>query len=272
MNFYLLGYPVEHSVSPVMHNAAFKAHGLPHRYMLLETPPDQLAEKVQSLRGINFGGANVTIPHKIEIIKYLDGLAESALKAGAVNTIENRDGALIGHNTDALGGYRALREAYGDTVDARVVLLGAGGAARALAQELAPQVADLIIMNRTVEKAEEIARSLPGNTVAASISMQKIIKSADIIINATPVGMTPDTEKSPIDPEYLHKGQLVFDIVYNPLQTKLQRDAEQAGAATLGGLWMLVYQGVEAYRIWTGLEPDADTMYASAHQVLEATR
>ena len=270
MNYYLLGYPVGHSVSPVMHNTAFKAHGLPHRYTLLETPPENLAETVQFLRNEDFGGANVTIPHKINIIKYLDGLAESAEKIGAVNTIENRNGELIGHNTDALGGYRALREAYGETIDARVILIGAGGAARALAQVLAPNVADLIIMNRTVENAEKLARKLPGNTVATSLSQQEIIKSADIIINATPAGMTPNTEETPIDPQYINPGQLVYDIVYNPTNTKLLRDADKVGARTLGGLWMLVYQGVEAYRIWTGIEPDANTMYEAALRVLEA--
>jgi shikimate dehydrogenase len=151
-----------------------------------------------------------------------------------------------------------------------VVLIGAGGAAQALAKELAPVVADLIILNRTQEKAIELANNLSGNTVGASLKEQKTIKSADIVINATKVGMTPNTGESPVDPRYLHPRQLVYDIVYNPLKTKLIRDAEMAGAETLEGLWMLVYQGVEAFKIWTGVEPNADTMYRSAVRVLEA--
>lgn len=269
MNYYLLGYPVGHSVSPPMHNAAFKELGLPHKYSLLETPPEKLGETVQSLRDNVFGGASVTIPHKIEIIKHMDMLAESAKHIGAVNTIENRSGRLIGHNTDALGGVKALTEKYGELNESRVVLLGAGGAARALAQELAPKVSELVILNRSAEKAESLARELRGNTVGASLSEQRVVRTADIVINATSVGMAPSVSESPIDADNLRKGQLVYDIIYNPIKTKFLRDAEKAGAETLGGLWMLVYQGVEAFKIWTDIEPDAETMYRAALRVLE---
>ncbi|MCW4013869.1 MAG: shikimate dehydrogenase [Candidatus Bathyarchaeota archaeon] len=270
MNYYLLGYPVGHSVSPAMHNAAFKELDLPHRYNLLETRPENLGETVQGLRENIMGGANVTIPHKIEIIKHMDTLAASAKQIGAVNTIENRGGQLIGHNTDASGGIKALTEKYGELNENRVVLLGAGGAARALAQELAPKVSELVILNRSPEKAEKLAHTLPGNTVGAGLCEQRVINTADIVINATSVGMAPNTSESPIEAQYLRKGQLVYDIVYNPIKTRLMRDAEKAGAETLGGLWMLVYQGVEAFKIWTDLEPNPETMYRAALRVLEA--
>ena len=270
MNYYLLGYPVGHSVSPAMHNAAFKELGLPHRYSLLETEPEKLGETVQSLRDNIFGGANVTTPHKIEIIKHIDTLAPSAKQIGAVNTIKNHGGQLIGHNTDAIGGIKALTLKYGELTESRVVMLGAGGAARALAQELAPKVSELVILNRTPEKAENLAHTLPGNTVGASLEEQRVVKTADIVINATSVGMAPNTSVSPIDAQHLRKGQLVYDIVYNPIKTKLMSDAEKAGAETLGGLWMLVYQGVEAFKIWTDREPSAETMYRAALRVLEA--
>ena len=270
MNFYLLGYPVGHSVSPHMHNAAFKELGLDHRYSALGVPREQLGEVVESrIRVDSFGGANVTIPHKIEIIKYVDELAESARKAGAINTIEQKDGVLRGHNTDALGGIRALRESYGSLSGAKVVLLGAGGAARALSAELAPMVDELVILNRSVEKAKRLSESLGKNISYGSLDEQQVIESADILVNATPVGMSPNTGESPVKTKHLHSGLFVFDIIYNPLKTKLMRDAEEAGARTLCGLWMLVYQGVESFRIWTGIEPSADTMYVAASRALE---
>jgi len=272
VKFYLLGYPVGHSVSPPMHNAAFKELGLSHDYSTLGVHPDQLAATVEKkIRNDSFGGASVTIPHKIEIIKYMDELAESAIRAGAVNTIEKTRDILRGHNTDAVGGIRALTEVYGSITKARVVLLGAGGAANALAAELAPKVSELMILNRSVEKAKALSERLE-NTGYGSIQDQSVIESADILVNATPVGMSPNIGKSPVEAKHLHSGLLVYDIVYNPLKTQLQIDAEAAGARILGGLWMLVYQGVEAFKIWTGIEPSAQTMYDAALAALEANR
>ena len=273
MNYYLLGYPVGHSVSPAMHNAAFKELGMPNNYSLLEAPREQLPDIVKKrVKVDSFGGANVTIPHKMEIIQYLDELADSAEKAGAVNTIQYRDGILIGHNTDALGGVRALTEVYGSLSDAKVVLLGAGGAAKALAAELAPKVDKLTILNRSVEKAKELAERLGESVNYDSITNHSVIQSADILINATPVGMHPNINESPVNPSALHSDLLVFDIVYNPQKTRLLSDAERTGARTLGGLWMLVYQGIEAFKIWTGVEPSADTMYNAAQDALEAMK
>ena len=272
MKFYLLGYPVGHSMSPPMHNAAFKELGLNHEYCTLGVHPDQLAETIGTkIRVDSFGGASVTIPHKIEIMKYMDELADSAIKAGAVNTIEKNGKILRGHNTDSVGGIRALTEVYGSIAEAKVVLLGAGGAANALAAELDPKVDELIILNRSIEKARKLSERLE-NAGYGSIKDQSSIESADILINTTPVGMSPNIGESPVKPEYLHSGLLVYDIVYNPLKTQLLLDAEAAGARTLGGLWMLVYQGVEAYKIWTGIEPSAQTMYDAALTAMGANR
>lgn len=273
MKFYLLGYPVGHSVSPAMHNAAFKEEGLSHNYSTLGVPPDQLGDIIETrIRVDDFGGASVTIPHKIEIMKHLDRLSETAEMAGAVNTLEYRDDILVGHNTDAVGGVRALTEAYGEISRAKVVLMGAGGAASALAAELAPSVNELRILNRSIDRAQRLAERLGSNTSYDSIKNQDCIESADILINATPVGMSPKTGISPVEPKRLHSGLLVYDIVYNPLKTQLMLDAERAGARTLGGLWMLVYQGVIAFKIWTGIEPSAETMYNAALEALEAMR
>jgi shikimate dehydrogenase len=271
MNFYLIGYPVEHSISPAMHNASFKKEKLPHKYNKLNVPPKKIPEVIRTkIRVKEFGGANVTIPHKIEIIKHLDCLSETARTAGAVNTIEYRDNTLIGHNTDAVGGIKVLREKYGELTNTKVVLLGAGGAARALAAELLPQIKELIILNRTLDKARTLANKLGENISYDSLKNQRYIESANILINATPVGMYPKIGDSPVEAKYLHPNLFVYDIVYNPFKTRLLKEAERLGARTLGGLWMLVYQGAEAFNIWTGLKPNIDTMYNAAFKALEA--
>jgi shikimate dehydrogenase len=270
MKFYLLGYPVEHSVSPIMHNAAFEELGLPHNYKALPVKKETLAKTIdEKIRADSFGGANVTIPYKVEIIKHLDILTESARKIGAINTIKKKNDKLCGYNTDAIGGVRALTENYGELSDSKIVLLGAGGAARALATELAPRVKELTILNRSEDEAEKLVNSLSGNVNYGSLAEKSVIKSADILINTTPVGMYPNINESPVETEYLNKNLLVYDIVYNPVKTKLLKQAEKAGARTLGGLWMLVYQGFESFKIWTGIEPNAETMYKAAKNALQ---
>jgi shikimate dehydrogenase len=254
-----------------MHNAAFNELHLPHSYSLLDTPSDNLASIIETkIRDNSFGGANVTIPHKISVIKHVDELAKSAKKAGAVNTIECKQGFLIGHNTDAIGGLRALEETHINLSNAKVVILGAGGAASALAAELVSKVNEIIILNRTVEKARILSERL-GIGYGSLSNDLKEIKSADILLNTTPIGMAPKKNISPVDTHYLHSGLLVYDIIYNPLKTRLMLNAEKIGAKTLGGLWMLVYQGAEAFKIWTGVEPNVQTMYKAALRHLEVT-
>ena len=273
MKYYIIGYPLGHTVSPNMHNAAFNELGLPHSYEVMEVSPGLLSDVLKNRIGKkNFGGASVTIPYKIEIIKYLDKISESAKYIGAVNTIDYRNGVLYGYNTDASGGVRALSESYGDLSRAKVVLLGAGGAARAMAYELAPIVDELLILNRTIDKAKSLSRQIGKNTSYNSIERQNLIESANILINATPVGMSPKTSSSPVNPVHLHPDLFVYDIIYNPIKTRLIIDAEKAGCRTLSGLWMLVYQGVEAFKIWTGIEPDAGIMYNAALSALEGKK
>lgn len=268
MKFYLLGYPIGHSVSPPMQNAAFKELEMPHNYSSLGVEPAKLAEALEStVRTADFGGANVTIPHKIEMLELVDKLDESAKRAGAVNTLEWKDGKLTGYNTDATGGTKALIDAYGTIREANVVMLGSGGAASALAAILQPRVKEITILNRTLEKAKGLAEKVRAGYGSISED-QKLVESADIIINTTPVGMHPNLDASPIDKKHLHGDQMVFDIVYNPLKTKLMLDAEEVGAKTLGGLWMLVYQGAEAFEIWTGVKPNIQTMYDAAKKAL----
>jgi shikimate dehydrogenase len=266
---YLLGHPVAHSLSPAMQNAVLRALGLGYEYRLMPVPPEGLVEKVAELRDGDVAGFNVTIPHKVVIIPLLDELDETASTVGAVNTVVNRDGRLKGYNTDCLASTRALRGAYGDLAGCRVVVLGAGGAARAVASGLASHAEWIKIIARDEEKAKALAKQVRGQADAEVRGgglgeAAETIRSADILVNATPVGMSPDRDRSPVEAGALHPGLLVFDLVYNPERTSLLADAEAAGARTLGGLTMLVYQGAEAFRLWTGrVAPEALMMRAA---------
>lgn len=271
---YLIGYPVGHSLSPVMHNAAFQRLGLGYEYQPMAVEPGRLKEFIEgSLRSPSVRGANVTIPHKVEAVRLMDRLDETAEAIGAVNTVVNDHGTLTGYNTDGQGAVRALEEAYGDLRWRKVVLLGAGGAARAVSHSLVGLVGDLTILNRDEGRAAELKESLrrPGGASVKSGGLGELastIGSADILINATSVGMKPGTEATPVDPKLLHPGLLVFDLVYNPPQTRLLADAKVAGAKTLSGVEMLVYQGAEAFRLWTGVEPPEALMLSVVKQRL----
>jgi len=275
---YLLGYPLGHSMSGAMHNAAFRELGLDYRYELKSVPPDELGALVASeLRRADIAGGNITRPHKISIIEHLDGVDPSALRIGAVNTIVNEDGRLKGYNTDGTGALRGLTETYGKVQEARVVMVGAGGAARAVGYHLSTAVRELTIANRTTERAEELATSLSANpecrATVRSIPLEReilraAIMEADILVNGTPLGTHPRTEDTPVQKEMLHPGLLVFDMVYNPVKTRLLREAEEAGAAILPGVNMLVYQGATAFKMWTGVDPPVETMKAAVVEAL----
>ena len=267
---FLLGYPVSHSMSAVMHNAAFQELELDYRYELKSVPPDELGALVASeLRRNEYAGGSITIPHKLAIMEHLNGIDSSALRIGAVNTIVNEDGWLKGYNTDGIGALRGITEVYGNVKDARVVIAGAGGAARAVGYQLSTVVQELTITNRTMDRAEELAVSLSANPecrgTVRSIpferdSLRVAIEDADILVNGTPLGMHPKTDETPIPIEVLHPDLLVFDLVYNPIRTRLLREAERVGAAILSGVNMLVYQGVVAFKMWTGIDPPVETM------------
>lgn len=275
---YLLGHPVGHSMSAVMHNAAFQELGLDYRYELKSVPPGELGSFVSSeLRRPGFAGASVTIPHKVSVMEHLDGVDPAALRIGAVNTIVVEDGQLNGYNTDGTGALRGIIDAYREVQDARVVMMGAGGAARAVCYHLSTNVRELTIANRTVERAEALARDLTGNpkcrATVRSIPFERdalgeAIAGADILVNGTPLGMHPETQGTPVERSLLHPGLLVFDMVYNPIKTRLLREAGEAGAVILPGVNMLVYQGATAFKMWTGEEPPVGTMRAAVVEAL----
>ena len=260
----LLGYPIEHSVSPAMHNAAFAHLGLDWAYLPLPLLPDRLGEALRGLLALGFRGANLTIPHKEQALAYLDDITSEARALGAVNTITIEDYKLVGHNTDADGFLAALTEAGGQ--HQRAVVLGAGGAARAVVQALRKIGVSVTVANRTLERALR----LPVDVCALDApSLGAVLKQADLLVNATPVGTWPAVEASPL-PEglTLSPDLTVFDLVYNPLETRLLQQARLSGAQTINGLGMLVYQGAAALRLWTGIAPPLEVMRQAAMQNL----
>jgi shikimate dehydrogenase len=249
MVYALFGNPVAQSLSPLMHNAALKEMGLPGIYVPLCVRNLPLA--VQGLRGLDIRGVSVTIPFKTEIMNYLDNVDDEALRIGAVNTIVNRDCRLTGHNTDWRGLGRSMKEQM-EIKGKTVVILGAGGTARAALYGVVKEGGHPVIVNRTRGKA----RALAQDWECPYESLKNVGKiKADILINTTPVGMFPREEESLVDGDVLKPFSWVVDVIYNPLKTKLLKDAEKAGCRVLSGLDMFVYQGAEQIRLWTGQEP-----------------
>ncbi|MGI5998929.1 MAG: shikimate dehydrogenase, partial [Lutispora sp.] len=269
----LLGYPLGHSISPVMQNAAFESKNINNLYIPVEVKKEDLADVVKAMSKMNFAGFNVTIPYKIEVMNYLDEIDDLAKSIGAVNTVVIKDGKLKGYNTDGIGFLRSLEGELSLSVTGKnIFILGSGGAARAISMTLAMNKANrLYICNRTFERAEGLVRDINSKygNVAISIpmlrqKMEEAITDAEILINATSVGTYPNIDEIPIDKELLNGNFAVCDVVYNPKKTKLLQEAEKLGCKTMSGLGMLVHQGAEAFEIWTGVEAPANTMFEAA--------
>ncbi|MGB6836162.1 MAG: shikimate dehydrogenase [Dehalococcoidia bacterium] len=278
----LIGYPLGHSISPALHQAAFAALGIEGRYETWETPPEALADRVNALRSEDVLGANVTIPHKEAVIELLDGTTDLAAKSGAVNTIVNRAGRLSGHNTDVIGFARALREDAGfDARGARAAVLGAGGAGRAVALALLEARASLTFVADIVpQRAEALVESLRplaagGSTLVwgywASPAFRQTLAGCQLLVNCTPVGTRGgDSEgQSPLSTDLIPKDVLVFDLVYNPPETPLMAAARERGCRVSSGLGMLVYQAAESFRLWTGRKPPMESMLQAGRRALE---
>jgi shikimate dehydrogenase len=274
----LIGDPIEHTTSPVIHNVAFKKLGLDYFYLPFRVRAEELSQAVDGLRALNIQGFNVTIPHKVTIIPMLDGLDPLAEKIGAVNTVVNTDGNLRGYNTDAAGFLQPLLERGIEPSGKDVVVLGAGGASRAISYILAERDAHLTILNRQLELdwAEELAHRIyhdfEKEVRVLELSFEHlatVLEGADILINATSVGMSPHSQESPVPAELLKSDLVVFDIVYNPVRTKLLKEAQAAGARTIEGIDMLVWQGALAFEKWTGQTAPFDVMRKEAIKALE---
>ena len=276
----LIGDPVGHSLSPLMQNLAFQDLDLNSTYIAFQVRYDQLDQCVKCLKTLNIAGFNVTIPHKVSILSLLDKISPSASAVGAVNTVVNDDGRLIGYNTDGDGALKALSDESAELNGKNIVLAGAGGAARAIAFSLASTANNIVIVNRTKTKALELAQLLNeqfnkqfrGEELSKK-TLQKELKCTDILINATSVGMSPNVEASIVKREMLQDNMTVFDIVYNPLETKLLKEARAAGAKTISGVKMLVYQGALSFELWTGKKaPIEKMMKAVVSRLKEAER
>lgn len=250
----VVGFPIGHSLSPAMHNAAFSERGLNAVYLAFETI--DIGGCLEGIRALGITGMSVTIPHKSTVIPLLDEVDDLAKRIGAVNTIRNDGGRLIGYNTDAVGALKSLEEKI-QLSGKSCLLIGAGGAARAIGFILKERGVRLTVANRSSQRGEDLASSL-GCPFAPLKEIQVV--EADLLIQTTPVGMYPNDAQSVISSDALQEGTVVMDIVYNPLETRLLRMARACGCLTINGLDMLIHQGAEQFRLWTGLEPPISTM------------
>ena len=274
----IIGHPIGHSISPVFQQAALDDIGFDGTYQAWDVAQEDVRIFVQGLREPGTLGINVTVPHKEAVIPFLDEVDDWASTAGAVNTIVNREGRLTGHNTDGIGFLRALRE--GADFEPRgkdVLVLGAGGSARGVVYALARAgVAQIFIANRTVERAERLASlSIDSGVAAVGLGLSDApgsTREVSLIVNCTSMGMVhgPDETGTPLTGADIPSSVLVNDLVYNPLETPLLREASRAGAATLGGIQMLVYQGAASFEMWTGQDAPVPVMLETAMAAMRA--
>ncbi|MCL5058359.1 MAG: shikimate dehydrogenase [Actinobacteria bacterium] len=275
----IFGYPVEHSFSPAMHNAAFKYLSLNRAYVPFPVRPENLAYAVEAVRTLGLAGVNVTVPHKQAVTEFLDELSPAARLSGAVNTIVNSGGVLTGHNTDGEGFIRALGESAGsEYIKGPALIIGAGGAARAVAVALALNgTGEIVIANRSAERAAELS-SLLGGSTRCSVSALKwegqpaegsrehrewaaVLGRVSLLVQTTSLGMHPAVDTVPPIPYNLvHPGQVAVDLVYNPASTGFMQNCREAGAVVFNGIGMLLHQGAIAFELWTGREAPVDIM------------
>jgi shikimate dehydrogenase len=274
----VIGDPIEHSLSPAIQNAAFRHLKLDFVFLAFRVKPADLENAVRGVRGLGIHGLNVTMPHKKAVTAFLDELDPTSKFLCAVNTILNDNGRLRGFNTDGVGASKALQENGIALSGKKVLLLGAGGAAKAIAFQLAKEVDELVLLNRTPEKATELAESLNQalgkEVMGAKLSLKTLrnnLQNSDILVNATSVGMHPNASQSPVPPEWLKPDLTVMDIVYNPVETKLARDAKAAGARVVSGVEVLIHQGAASFEIWIGCKAPVEVMRKAAlRQLIEA--
>lgn len=267
----VFGRPVRHSLSPVMHNAAFRESGIDAAYLAFE--PESIRDAVQSMKSLGIPGASVTIPFKIDILACLDDIDRHAAEIGSVNTLHNLGGSIVGYNTDGRGAVRALVESGVDIEGASCLIIGNGGSARSIGFSLVTHHASLLIAGRSTERARALASDLGGDPSAVrAIGIQEIgpavMEGIDIIINTTPVGMADDARNIPIAPDLISPRHTVFDIVYVPRTTRLLLEASRRKAHTVHGIDMLVYQGALQFELWTGQEAPVEAMFRAVNEAL----
>ena len=262
----VVGYPIGHSLSPIMHNTGFSATDLNAVYLAFETK--NIEGCIHAMRALNIRGMSVTLPHKSSVISLLDEVDDMAERIGAVNTVVNEDSHLIGYNTDAVGALRALEERV-ELAGKSCLMIGAGGAARAIGFVLSEKGVKLRVANRSIERGKALAHSLGCPFISLDALQEPI---ADVLIQTTPVGMIPRKEECPIPKQILRKGMVVMDIIYNPLETTLLSVARARGCVAINGLSMFVHQGAEQFRLWTGLDAPISAMTRAVEQALKKKR
>ncbi len=262
----VIGDPIAQSLSPQLHNGLFKETGIDALYLPIAVKSENLENLIQGFRVMNFGGFNITKPHKMEIIKYLDELDPLAQKIGAVNTVVYRDGKMKGYNTDGFGFIKSIENKIADRPKEKIniLILGCGGAVKSVAMALADWgINQVMIANRTLEKAETLAAQIndnwPGKAVAIAMETEELKKAAataTIIVNGTSLGMADTATRTPLPQALITKEQLIYDMIYSPAETQLMKEAREVGAQAENGLEMLLYQGLLAFELWTGIFPD----------------
>ena len=265
----ILGDPIEHSLSPVMHNAAFERLGMDALYLAFRVSKAELEDAIKGAKSLGILGLNVTIPLKEKALSFVD-VEEVAKKIGAINTIDFSSGTPVGYNTDGIGSMQVLKETAGEISGKNVLILGAGGAAKAIAFYLDAEGAKVMLANRTKERAAQLASKL-SNAVGVGLDagLKRHISDSDILINATSIGMHPREDATLVTADMLHPDLVVFDAVYNPLETKLLKEAKRAGVKkVVTGVKMLVYQGAASFKIWTKEEPPIAVMEKAVRDAL----
>jgi shikimate dehydrogenase len=264
--FAVIGHPIGHSLSAAMHTRVFKELNLPHTYEKIDVAPENLEQFIETT---DLDGINVTIPHKVEVMKHLDEISNEAKQIQAVNTISFNE-PKTGDNTDWIGFQNSLKEEGIELENKNVLVIGAGGASRAILVSLKNNNANITLTNRTKQKAVDLNQQL--NLNAKIIDYQELISNSqlptpnsklpevDIIVNTTSIGMHPNEDATPIPKELLKPNHIIFDVIYNPLKTKLIKEAEEIGCKTISGVNMLVHQGAQSLRIWLGIEPPIKAM------------
>lgn len=263
----VVGNPVAHSISPAIHNTSFIEKGLNSVYVPLKVL--NIGTFMKEFKKMDFQGFSVTIPFKESILPFLDDIDSTARKIGAINTVVNYNGKLIGYNTDCMGAIKALEDSMKEEKDTlknkKVAIIGAGGAARAIAFGLKEKGCDITIYNRTPERAKRLS----DDVGCKFRGFEEILGlNTDILINSTSIGMFPDVEESPVPKDVLKKGMIVFDVVYNPIETRLLREAKESGCCTVNGLTMFINQAAEQFRLWTGIDPSIELMESVAKGML----
>jgi shikimate dehydrogenase len=273
----IIGDPIEHTMSPAIHNAAFQAMGLDYVYVSFGVKGEGLRQAIEGMRALGMRGMSVTIPHKVAALPMMDKLDPLAEKIGAVNTVVNDNGILTGYNTDATGFLQAMLEKGVDPAGKNVTIVGAGGASRAVSFILADRGANPVILNRieeidwAINLAGRISETFGKKVEALELNrdnLSRAFENTEILVNATSVGMSPNVDNTPVPADLLRADMTVYDIIYNPVKTRLLQDAEAAGAAIISGVDMLVWQGVQAFEKWTGQNPPAELMKAEVLKFL----